>query len=115
MNLGTVQGISIGRERDTGVGRRVEFCIVAGKESAALNCLLAALGPGDEVCLSDPRRDEGLVEVRQLGKGLELKRGQHGCAGTWQRVSSDEAFAALLEVAAWNLGPGEAGFALLRG
>jgi hypothetical protein len=53
--------------------------------------------PNHEICFSGRTSHESYNEVRATVNGLEIKTAYHGCYGTWQKATFDEALDHLRE------------------
>lgn len=91
-----VPGTTITFDRDAGscVMFRVGFEV--GQEENAVRGLLDMLSYRQEIGIVDPANTECSLEARKTADGFMIKRGCHGCYGTWRTVTVDEAFDWLL-------------------
>jgi hypothetical protein len=107
-NAGTI--ITFERDADSFVMYRIGFLI--GQEENAVSALLNSLSMSQEIGIIDPIDGDCSLEVRRTVDGFKVKRGCHGCYGTWHNTTYEEAFNWLLPgacYAAKNLRQGYGG------
>ena len=107
-----VPGMALGPWHDARTEYAARCILLPDEEAGVIASLQAGLPAGWNLCLSRDDNNSGL-SIRPLPGGFEVCLDRHGSGGAWQRVTAEEALAALLALAPFNAGSHPAYHALL--